>query len=55
MLGLLPRLVAAGGEVWLADPGRAPVEEFLTRIEDGWERRSDTDGAVTVHRLRRTA
>ena len=26
---LLPRLVTAGGEVWLADPGRPPAAAFV--------------------------
>lgn len=54
MLDLLPRLIDERGEVWIADPGRPPGVEFLERIEKDFERRSDVDGAVTVHRLRRT-
>ena len=37
------------GELWLADPGRAPAADFLT----GFERLAeDADGPVTVYRLR---
>ena len=53
MLDLLPRLVDERGEVWIADPGRPPGAEFLERIEKEFELRSEVDGAVTVHRLRR--
>jgi predicted nicotinamide N-methyase len=53
MLDLLPRLIDERGEVWIADPGRPPGVEFLERIEKDFERRSEVDGAVTVHRLRR--
>src|SRR4051812_20181741 len=55
LLTLLPRVTAASGEVWLADPGRAPAERFLAAAEATW--RMDTlphDGPahVTIHRLR---
>jgi predicted nicotinamide N-methyase len=57
LLDLLPLLVAPGGEVWLADPGRAPAETFLRLADaDGWRRRSTADPArpnVQVHRLSR--
>jgi predicted nicotinamide N-methyase len=33
LLGLLPRLSAPGGEVLIADPGRAPAERFLARAD----------------------
>jgi predicted nicotinamide N-methyase len=49
LLVLLPRLLGERGEMWLADPGRAPAEEFLA----GFERLAeDADGSVTVYRLR---
>jgi predicted nicotinamide N-methyase len=51
MLGLLPRLVDERGEIWIADPGRPAAAEFLERAEVTFERRSETDGQVTVHRL----
>jgi len=41
---LLDLLPALGGEVWLADPGRAPLEEFLARVAS-YEQRG------TVYRL----
>lgn len=53
LLPLLPRL---GREVWLADPGRALLGEFLERAAAEWEVRVSRDGAtpsVTVHRMRR--
>jgi predicted nicotinamide N-methyase len=55
LLALLPRLTATSGEVWLADPGRAPAAGFLESAAEHW--RIDTiphDGPshVTVHRLR---
>jgi predicted nicotinamide N-methyase len=52
LLDLLPRL---GGEVWLADPGRAAAASFLERAAERWRRRDTRDPAVptvTVHRLR---
>jgi len=64
LLDLLPRLVASDsgdeasgrgsrGEVWLADPGRAPAEAFLEGVAEGWTRHDVADGRVTVHRLMR--
>jgi predicted nicotinamide N-methyase len=55
LLALLPRVCAPAGEVWLADPGRAPAARFLDAAREAW--RIDTiphDGPahVTVHRLR---
>jgi predicted nicotinamide N-methyase len=48
LLDLVPLLLDKG-ELWLADPGRAPAEEFLA----GFERLAeDADGRVTVYRLR---
>ena len=59
LLDLVPKLLASDsgdeasgrgrGELWLADPGRAPAEEFLARFERLAE---DADGRVTVYRLR---
>jgi predicted nicotinamide N-methyase len=57
LLGLLPRLVDATGLVLLADPGRAPSEQFLTgAAESGWIVRSTQSpraARVSIHRLRR--
>ena len=56
LLALLPRLVAPGGQVWVADPGRVPAEGFLSGAEEAWERRTSEEGAhptVRVHRLNR--
>jgi predicted nicotinamide N-methyase len=52
LLDLLPRL---GGEVWLADPGRAPAGELLSGLGEGWTRADEADGRVNLHRLMRTA
>ena len=66
LLDLLPRLLASDsgdeasgrgsrGELWLADPGRAPAEALLAGLAEGWDRRDEADGRVTVHRLLRAA
>ena len=55
LLALLPRLVGARGEVWLADPGRPPSEAFLAGADERFERRSGSpvgSAGVVVHRLR---
>jgi predicted nicotinamide N-methyase len=58
LLGLLPRLVDASGEVLIADPGRRPAERFLRATAtsgSGWRRQSTRDPSlrqVTVHHLR---
>ena len=49
LLDLLPRLLGKRGELWLADPGRAPAEDFLAGCERLAE---EEDGRVTVYRLR---
>jgi predicted nicotinamide N-methyase len=52
LVPLLPRL---GGEVWLADPGRPPLADFLERMAPRWDVRVTTDPmtpTVTVHRMR---
>jgi predicted nicotinamide N-methyase len=59
LLALLPRLLASDsgdeafgrgrGELWLADPGRAPAADFLAGFD---ELAADEDGPVTVYRLR---
>jgi hypothetical protein len=54
LLWLLPRLVTAGGEVWLADPGRRMLETFLAGVDAlGWQReRVPADSpVVAIHRL----
>jgi predicted nicotinamide N-methyase len=56
LLALLPRVTAAAGEVWLADPGRAFTPEFLERAAAAWAIDAiphDGPAHVTVHRLRR--
>ena len=55
LLALLPRLTAAAGEVWLADPGRAPAAGFLAAAAERWRIDAiphDGPAHVTVHRLR---
>jgi predicted nicotinamide N-methyase len=36
LIALLPRLVGEDGAVWIADPGRAMVPEFLAATRAGW-------------------
>jgi predicted nicotinamide N-methyase len=55
LLELLPRVCAGGGEVWLADPGRAPAAGFLARAAETWAVGAiphDGPAHVTVSRLR---
>jgi predicted nicotinamide N-methyase len=56
LLELLPRVTDAGGEVWLADPGRAPAARFLEAAARTWRIDAiphDGPAHVTVHRLAR--
>jgi predicted nicotinamide N-methyase len=53
---LIPLLASLGGEVWLADPGRPPLDDFLARMQESWTVRATTDPvtpSVKVHRFRR--
>jgi predicted nicotinamide N-methyase len=52
---LVDRVVAPGGEVWLADPGRAGCKQFLAETRGQWQVTSEPspDGATTIHRMRR--
>jgi predicted nicotinamide N-methyase len=55
LLDLLPRLVGPRGQVWIADPGRAPADAFLAMVAERFTVRSTPDDAgprVQVHRLR---
>jgi predicted nicotinamide N-methyase len=55
LLGALPRLVAPGGEVWVADPGRPAMPEFLERAHAEWDvtTTGPADSSdVAVHRMR---
>ena len=56
LVRLLPRLIDATGEVWLADPGRTMLPRFLADTDaTGWRRDqvpADPD-TVAIHRLRR--
>jgi predicted nicotinamide N-methyase len=52
---LLPLLVGARGEVWLADPGRAAAEQFFVRAPERWSLRTTYAAEpphVSVRRLR---
>jgi predicted nicotinamide N-methyase len=57
LLDLLPRLVDKTGRILIADPGRRPAAEFLTRARAGpWHVRttgSPRSPRVQIHRLRR--
>jgi predicted nicotinamide N-methyase len=65
LLALFERLVAPGGLLWLAEPGRQVATAFLTKAREiGWSGRSETHHGpwpdpkdacvvVSVHRLRR--
>jgi predicted nicotinamide N-methyase len=57
LLDLLPRLVDKTGRILIADPGRRPAAEFLTRARAGpWHVRSTgspRSPRVSIHRLRR--
>lgn len=52
-LRLLPRLLAYGGEVWLADPGRAGARDLLAAARASFTVTSRAVGEVTLHQLRR--
>jgi predicted nicotinamide N-methyase len=55
LVWLLPRLVDATGEVWLADPGRPMLARFLAGLDaTGWRREQVVaePATVTIHRLR---
>ena len=65
LLTLVDRIVAPGGELWLAEPGRKESEQFVNAIrERGWYGASEPcispwpdplspgNELVTVHRLR---
>src|SRR5687768_14515707 len=68
LLALVERVVAPGGELWLAEPGRPPAARFLVSIgARGWIAESEEcfgpwpdpeDNrkgiVVTIHRLRRS-
>jgi predicted nicotinamide N-methyase len=51
-LRLLPRLVAPGGAVRLADPGRAGARDFLAGARASFAVHSEQAGPVALHTLR---
>jgi predicted nicotinamide N-methyase len=67
LLALVERVVAPGGELWLAEPGRTAASQFLeSMLASGWTKESDQCAGpwpdpednrkgvvVTIHRLRR--
>jgi predicted nicotinamide N-methyase len=66
LLRLVEQVVAPGGELWLAEPGRTPAERFVATLRRrGWagvtevcecawpDPHEGVPGEVTVHRLRR--
>jgi predicted nicotinamide N-methyase len=55
LLHVLPRLLAPGGEVLLADPGRPAVPDFLERARASWDVRTVAADGIAVHRLRPVA
>ena len=52
---LLPKLLAPGGQAWVADPGRAGCASFLALVRRKWRRTSTPDRrpGVQVHRFER--
>ncbi|MET0191587.1 MAG: methyltransferase domain-containing protein [Pseudonocardia sediminis] len=55
LAGLLPRLTADDGEVWLADPRRPLAPEFLADARTRWrevDTLDSTEPGVLLHRLR---
>jgi predicted nicotinamide N-methyase len=55
LLALLPRLIAPGGEAWIADPGRASAARFLEEAGATFEVRTQRVGEIPsggIHRLR---
>jgi predicted nicotinamide N-methyase len=51
-LRLLPRLLAPGGTLWLADPGRAGARDFLAAARGTFSLTTARDGEVALHTLR---
>jgi predicted nicotinamide N-methyase len=51
-LRLLHRLVAPGGEIRLADPGRAGTRDFLAAARATFRLDSERHGTIAIHRLR---
>ena len=51
-LDLVPRLVAPGGEIRIADPRRAGTRDFLAAARARFAVSTRQDGDVAIHRLR---
>jgi predicted nicotinamide N-methyase len=55
LLALLPRLLAPGGEAWIADPGRPPAARFLEQAAERFDIRTTAAREIPnggVHRMR---
>ncbi len=52
-LRLFPRLLERGGELRVADPGRAGTRDFLAAARHGFTLRSEAAGDVSLHTLTR--
>jgi predicted nicotinamide N-methyase len=55
LLDVLPRLLAPGGEVLLADPGRPAAPAFLDGARESFGVRTTASDGIALHRLRRVA
>jgi predicted nicotinamide N-methyase len=55
LLHVLPRLLAPGGEILLADPGRPAAPAFLEQAREQWEIETRDDHGIALHRLRPVA
>jgi predicted nicotinamide N-methyase len=51
-LGLVPRLLAPGGELRLADPGRAGARDFLAAMRSAFDLQTRRREDVALHSLR---
>jgi predicted nicotinamide N-methyase len=51
-LALVPRLLAPGGELRLADPGRSGARDFLAAMRGAFTIRTERREDVALHRLR---
>jgi predicted nicotinamide N-methyase len=52
LLDVLPRLLARGGEILLADPGRPATPAFLDAARTAWRVRTTGSNGIALHRLR---
>jgi len=52
LLDVLPRLLARGGEILLADPGRPATPAFIDAARTAWRVRTTGSNGIALHRLR---